>query len=282
MFYLDNDSGPSPPLTALAPVTPPHSPPRMTRQYAFYKSIHHERSILPSWYELLTSDEEQVTQKDKNTNIPSQVTPKSGNQPHHGSTTSSAAAQRYRAKKPWLIPQSAASKTSSSTKYPIRAAVSPHPRQRHMISSSLKKIPDDKTASHSSTESDPVFSIPSSSISSSQAPSPMTRQYAFCGSKDTSSSTTTSSTTSSSSTNATQNQERRTRLTSPELMPPPPPRPPRRHNRPLLRRQNAFFADTTPDHTMHVSKRKRHLMDENISPPSNSRTVRQRLNTDKA
>lgn len=269
-------------MTALAPVTPPHSPPRMTRQYGFYKSIHHERSLLPTCHELLISDEQQVTQKDKDTNIPSQVITKSGNQAQHGSTTSSAAAQRYRAKKPWLIPQAATGKTAPSTRYPIRVAASHHPRQRHMISSSLKKISDDKTTTHSSTEGVPVFSIPSSFVSSSQATPPMTRQYAFCGPADTSSSTTSSSTTSSSATNATHNQERRTRLTSPELMPPPPPRPPRRHNRPLLRRQNAFFADTTPNHTMLVSKRKRHLMDENTPPPSNSRTVRQRLSTDNA
>lgn len=267
-------------MTALAPVTPPPSPPRMTRQYGFYKSIHHERALLPTCHDLLISSE-QVTQKDKNTSIPSQqVITKNGNQAQHGSTTSTAA-QRYRAKKPWLIPQSATFKTTSSTRYAIRASDSHHPRQRHMISSSMKKISNDKTASYSSNEGAPGFSIPSSSTASSQATPPMTRQYAFCGSADTSSTTTSSSTTSSSSTNATQHQERRTRLTSPELMPPPPPRAPRRHVRPLLRRQNAFFADTL-NNTMLASKRKRHLMDENTPPPPNSRDVRQRLNTDNA
>ncbi|KAI7873764.1 hypothetical protein K492DRAFT_175388 [Lichtheimia hyalospora FSU 10163] len=248
----------STPLTELASVTPP--PPPMTRQYAFYKSIHHERSLLPTGLDKMLSNE-QDTKKDEDSSS-TQVINKNENQGQHESIHSSSTALRYRAKKPWFIPSSAAYKRNN-TRFTTRTSESHHSRRGIMLSSRMKKASNDNTTSTLSNEASQDFSITSSPLAASQTTVPMTRQYAFCES--------------ASPTHTTQNQGERTqRLSSPELMPPPPPRLPRYTTRPLLRRQNAFTDNL--DNTMLASKRKRHLIDEN-TPPKH-RNVKQRLDTE--
>ena len=132
MFYvLDTHSIPKQStllIKSKAVIFPP-SPPKpipMTRQYAFYKTIHHESSCLPTFLDKTISSAQDAN-KDENH---AQQEP-----------GSSSAAQRYR-QKPWCVPQSMENK-AHNTRYAPRIPNSHRPRQRHMVSSTKEKIRND-------------------------------------------------------------------------------------------------------------------------------------------